>query len=116
MQDPVRLGSASKPEPDLLGCRLPQGAPPEVPDGGDTLLVVEVADSSLWHARETKLPLYRRAGIPEPWLGDLVNGRIERHTEPGPAGYRLIAVAHPAESPPSMVLPGFAIAAADLLP
>ncbi len=106
VQDPVRLGRYSQPEPDLLVCRVGLDAAPGIPDAARTLLVVEVADSSLAHDRGTKLPLYGRAGIPEAWLLDLVNRRIERYTEPGEAGYRLIAVANGGESLPSTVLPG----------
>jgi len=57
-----------------------------VPDTANTLLVVEVADSSLQHDRGTKVPLYGRAGIPEMWLVDLVNRRVERFSEPGQPG------------------------------
>jgi len=115
VQDPVRLGRYSQPEPDLLVCRVTAGAAPGIPDAADTLLVVEVADSSLAHDRGTKFPLYGRAGIAEAWLLDLVNRRIERHTEPGEGGYRLIAVAHGGETLPSTILPGLVLATDTLL-
>ena len=115
VQDPVRLGRYSQPEPDLLVCRVREDAAPGIPDAADTLLVVEVADSSLAHDRVTKLPLYGRAGILEAWLLDLVNRRIERHTEPSASGYRLIAVANGGESLPSTVLPGLILATDALL-
>jgi len=50
-----------------------------------------VSDTTRDYDRETKLPLYAAAGIPETWLVDLVANRIERHTEPEPDGYHLIA-------------------------
>jgi Uma2 family endonuclease len=115
VQDPVRLGPRLKPEPDLLVCRTSAGAIMVVPEARNTLLVVEVADSSLHYDRTTKLPLYSKARIPEAWLFDLVNKQIERHTEPGPAGYRLIAVAHRGESLASTVLPGLTVEADALL-
>jgi hypothetical protein len=45
------------------------------------------------------------AGIPESWLFDLVGGAIERHSEPGAAGYRLIARAGRGESLTYTMLP-----------
>jgi len=115
VQDPVRLGRYSQPEPDLLVCRVGADAAPGIPDAVNTLLVVEVADSSLAHDRAMKVPLYGRAGIPEAWLLDLVNRRIERYTEPSASGYRLIAVANGGESLASTALPGVVLATDALL-
>jgi Uma2 family endonuclease len=111
VQDPVRLGAGSKPEPDMLVCRLAADDNIGVPTAENTLIVVEVADSSLRYDRNVKLPLYARSGIPEAWLIDLANGRVERHTGPGQSGYRQIAVAHRGESLPSTILPDLTIAA-----
>ncbi len=109
VQDPVRLDARTQPEPDLLVCRIAGDGPSGVPDAANTLLVLEVADSSLQYDRGTKGSLYSRAGIPEGWLADLVNRRVERYSDPGPAGYRLVAVAHPGEALASTVLPGLVI-------
>lgn len=109
VQDPVRLDTRSQPEPDLLICRFSAADVPGVPEATNTLLVVEVADSSLQHDRGTKVSLYGRAGIPEMWLVDLVNGRLERYSELGSVGYRLIAVAHRGESLRSTILPDLVI-------
>lgn len=103
VQDPVRLDARTQPEPD------PGDGPSGVPDAANTLLVLEVADSSLQYDRGTKGSLYSRAGIPEGWLADLVNRRVERYSDPGPAGYRLVAVAHLGEALASTVLPGLVI-------
>jgi len=115
VQDPVRLGGRLKPAPDLLVCRIADATTPVVPDASNTLVVVEVADSSLAYDRATKMPLYSRAGIPEAWLFDLVNKRVERHTDPALAGYRLIAVAHRGESLASTLLPGLTVVVDALL-
>jgi Uma2 family endonuclease len=115
VQDPVRLSSRSKPEPDFLVYRMVAAMPGTAPTAANTLLVAEVADSSLVTDRSKKLPLYARAGIPETWLFDLVNKRIERHTDPSPAGYRLMAVANRGESLTSTMLPGLTIAVDDVI-
>lgn len=58
------------------------------PHAADVLLVIEVADTSLDHDRDIKLPLYARAGIPEVWLVDLTGDRIAVQRDAGPDGYR----------------------------
>jgi Uma2 family endonuclease len=66
------------PEPDLAV--VPPGdhdrAHPEC-----ALLVVEVADSSLQHDRAAKGPLYAGMGVPEYWIVNLVDERVEVHTD-----------------------------------
>lgn len=114
MQNPVVLSDDSEPQPDIaiLRDRLYD----VVPTVEDIFLVIEVADSTLAYDRDVKLPLlYAPAGIPESWLFDLVNTRLERHSEPGPDGYRLVARAGRGESLTSTVLPGVTLAVDTLL-
>jgi Uma2 family endonuclease len=51
------------------------------PTGLDTLLVVEVSDSTLRYDRDVKLPVYARHGVPEVWIVDLQNGCVHFHRE-----------------------------------
>ena len=53
-------------------------------------LVIEVADSSLEYDRETKLPLYAKANIPEVWLVNLIENIVEIYSDPSPEGYNVI--------------------------
>ena len=89
VQGPIRLDVHSEPEPDLavLKRRADYYASAH-PGPGDVLLVVEVADASLRYDRDVKIGLYARAGIPETWLVDLQNERVDVFTEPSPQGYR----------------------------
>lgn len=87
-QNPVLLGDLSAPEPDIALLKYrddfyASGHPK--PD--DVLLVVEVADISLSHDRHRKLPLYARFGIPEAWLVDIINRRIDIHRDPDDGRY-----------------------------
>lgn len=68
-----------KPAPDDYTSRHPG---PE-----DVLLLIEVADTSLELDRAEKLPAYGRAGIPEVWLVNLLEGAIEVYREPHHASY-----------------------------
>jgi len=101
VQNPIRLPNDSEPEPDVVVLR--EGITEDV------LLVIEVADSTLAYDRTVKFPRYARAGIAEAWLVDLEGGRIERHSEPGVTGYRLIAILERGDTLVSTVLPAVAL-------
>ncbi len=85
IQDPIRLDARNEPQADLALLRYRDDFYRQAhPTPEDVLLIVEVADASLRYDREVKLPLYARRGIPEVWIVDLQNGRVEMFR--GPAG------------------------------
>ena len=94
VQGSIQLHELSEPQPDLVLLRrrtdfyATRAAGP-----ADTLLVIEVADSSLRYDREVKVPLYARAGVLEVWLVDLQDKSITAYREPGAEGYRQVVVA-----------------------
>lgn len=72
VQNPVRLSDHSEAEPDIALVRhRPEGYADRHPGPGDTLLIIEVAETTLAVDREVKIPLYARAGVPECWIVDL---------------------------------------------
>ncbi len=77
VQGPIVLGDLSAPEPDIALLRRRANfyadAHPRAPD---VLLAVEVADSSLAHDRDVKLPTYARYDVPEVWLIDVTGKRL----------------------------------------
>jgi Uma2 family endonuclease len=88
VQGSIRLGERSEPQPDLVLLRRRADFYVDADAGApDILLVIEVADTSLAHDREVKVPLYARAGIPEVWLVDLNGENVTGYREPGPQGY-----------------------------
>lgn len=89
-QNPVRLNRLSEPQPDLavLRRRADFYATGARPGPADTLLLVEVADSSLRFDRTVKLPLYARTGVPEFWLVDLRRRLLDAYRSPEGDGYR----------------------------
>lgn len=60
----------SCPEPDVFWIKSRRYLDAH-PTGADTLLAIEVADSSLQFDRTTKADLYAAAGIPEYWVVDV---------------------------------------------
>jgi Uma2 family endonuclease len=80
-QDPIALDDASEPEPDVV-----------VVPGGDLdyfddhparpALVVEVAEASLYYDRGPKASAYARATLPDYWIVNLVDWRIEVYRRP----------------------------------
>jgi Uma2 family endonuclease len=112
-QNPVRLDRHNEPQPDLAVAR------PEVvgaPRLGEVLLAIEVADSSLEYDRETKAPLYARAGVPETWILNVRDGQLEVYREPGPAGYARTYTRRPDQQVAAEAFPDLVLRVADLLP
>jgi Uma2 family endonuclease len=122
VQLPLDIGQTTEPEPDfavVVGTgRQYKAAHPTA-----ALLVIEVADSSLSYDRRRKGSLYARAGIPDYWLVNLVDNRVEVYRDPIPDaaeryGHRYasrIDLIPPASIAP-LAFPGIAIPVASLLP
>lgn len=76
----------SEPEPDLAVVR---GKPGDYrrrhPTGKDTVLVIEVADSTLSRDR-MKARIYARAEVPNYWIVNLPELKLEQHADPMLAG------------------------------
>ena len=53
-----------------------------IPRASDTLLVIEVADTTLRFDRSIKKPRYAAAGAPELWIMDLEGSRVWVHRKP----------------------------------
>ena len=115
VQNPLALSINGEPQLDLVLLRRGEGNT-GVPSVEEALLIVEVADTSLTYDRNTKLPLYAEAGIPEAWLVDLTADEIEVHSEPGPGGYGRVARFGREDRIVSATLPNLAFDVAKSLP
>jgi Uma2 family endonuclease len=69
-------------EPDFMILRGPIDAYESVPQPKDVVLIVEVADSSHRYDQKKKLSVYAAAGIPEYWIVNLVERKLEVHRRP----------------------------------
>ncbi len=105
VQDPVILEPYSEPEPDVAVLK-PQADTYRRghPAPSDVLLLIEVAETSIEYDRETKVPLYAQAGIPEVWLVNLPADNIEVYRKPRGDRYTDIHTAHRGErlTPPQL--------------
>ena len=124
VQDPIALDAYSEPKPDLVLLRPRTDFYADAhPAASDVLLAIEVADTSADYDREdfgelsrvVKLPLYTQAGLPEVWLIDLQESRIEVYARPQGGAYQQRVEVTADATLTSATIPQLALAAADLL-
>jgi Uma2 family endonuclease len=110
VQGPVRLSRSSEPQPDIaVLVPRPDYYRHAHPAGDDTLLVIEVSDSTLRYDRDVKVPLYARYAVPEVWIVDVQGERVLFFRSPAEGAYRdQLTDARPGEVSPAS-LPGVAI-------
>lgn len=110
VQGPVRLGESSEPQPDLAVLeRRSDFYRASHPTPDDIVLLVEVSDTTLAYARNTKLPLYAGAGVGEVWILDLEARAVEIHTEPSDSGYTQSKTCRIGDEARSRTLPDLAL-------
>lgn len=112
---PIVLNDWSEPEPDIAGCVPdPDDYSRAHPQPGQILLLIEVADASLAYDQSQKAAAYAANGIPELWIVNLLDRRLEVLTAPATGSYRQQRYAFAGDGLP---LPGGkTIAVADILP
>ena len=110
VQGSVRLGRMSEPEPDLVLLRSRADFyRSRFATGTDTLLVIEVSDSTLRYDRDVKIPLYARNGVPEVWIVDLQNDQLLVYGELESGKYRSHAVVGRPDRTELTALPGVSV-------
>ena len=117
VQSSLVIGPRSVPEPDVA---VVAGKPQDYDTAHPTsaLLVVEGSDTSLPQDRLTKTRIYAAAGVPEYWIVNLRDDRLEMLREPDREGrtYRERLVAGRGERVGVVALGGVTVAVDDLLP
>lgn len=118
-QVPLDLGPDMDPEPDVA---VVPGSPRDYATTPTTaVLVVEVADTSLFYDTTTKAGLYAEKGIPEYWVLDLTNRQLLVFRDPAPiaaggAAYRTQLKLSSTDTVSPLVVPTATLAVAELLP
>lgn len=123
-QLPLALSVGSAPEPDIaIVTGSPRDYAADHPTGTETVLVIEISDSTLLYDQTTKAALYARAGIAEYWILNLSDRLLEIHRAPAPMteamlghGYRSIVRLPETETASPLAMPSAFFHIADLLP
>ena len=116
IQNPVVLSRITEPQPDIVLVRhrddyyATKRLSPE-----DTLLVIEVSDTTLRYDRNRKMPLYAKSGVPEVWIEDLQGDLILVYRDPGPKTYSTYLVFRRGDSISLLAFPEIVFKVDDLL-
>jgi Uma2 family endonuclease len=90
VQNPLSIDRWTETEPDLVVAKYRKDKyRKRHPRPKDVYLVIEVSDSSLLYDRQVKAPLYAGAGIPEYWIANLSEQRIEIFRNPEDGAYKV---------------------------
>ena len=114
---PIQLDEISEPEPDVV-IALPHedGYEGHHPTTAETLLALEVSDSSLEIDRVRKKRIYAKAGIRQYCVLNLRAREIEEYRQPSAEGYRSKQTYRETESFTLAAFPDITVNVADLLP
>jgi len=119
---PLDLGKNTEPEPDFAVVQ-DTDRQQMIAHPTSAVLIIEVADCSLDYDRKRKGSLYARAGIPDYWIVNLVDNRVEVYRDPIPDaaeryGHRYASRIDlvPTASIAPLAFPGIVVAVASLLP
>jgi Uma2 family endonuclease len=112
IQGAVRLSRFSEPQPDVaLLKRRADFYRDAHPGARDTLLIVEVSDSSLRKDQLVKIPLFAHFGVPEVWIVDVMHERLHFYRSPRGGEYAEVSST---EKPGVVALAAFPDVAVDL--
>jgi Uma2 family endonuclease len=115
-QNPVRLDNYSEPLPDFAVLKLrKEGYGTAHPKPEDTLLVIELAASSLAYDIGRKQRAYAKAGIPEYWVVDLAAKQLHVFRKPAEIGYADARVLDRSEEVASTTVKGLRFTVAEIV-
>jgi len=116
VQNPLRLNLRSEPLPDIVVLKHRADFYSEERFApSDTLAVIEVSFSSLYHDLHRKLPLYAKAEVNEVWIEDLHAGIIHVFRDRQGEGYATALVFRGGDSIAFAAFPDVTMRVDDLL-
>jgi Uma2 family endonuclease len=115
VQQPVRLGVKSEPQPDLalLKARTDMYRNSH-PTSSDVLLLIEVSDTTLRFDRGPKLAMYAKHNIPEVWIVDVDGKQVHCMREPNGNDYQSLVSMDSSSSIAISALPDIQISLSEL--
>ena len=117
VQNPIRLGDNSEPQPDIALLQPRDdfyAARHPIPE--DIFLVIEVADSSLEDDRKKTTNSYARHAVPEVWIANLTEECLDRYRNPTEAGYSDVIRFTRGDTISPELLPNVELRVDDILP
>jgi len=116
VQNPIRLSNYTEPQPDIVLLQhRPDYYAAKRHSPEDTLLVIEVSDTTLRYDRNRKAPLYAKSGVTELWIENLEGDVILVFRDPGPEGYSTTLVFRRGESISLLAFPDILFKVDELL-
>jgi Uma2 family endonuclease len=116
IQNEFAIDRYNQPQPDVVLIRPREGFyGTKHPQPNEVALVIEVSETSIYHDRKVKLPIYARSGVPEVWIIDLNNDVIEICRQPKDRTFSSIQRHHRGEFISPEAFPDFLIKVDDLL-
>jgi len=113
IQRVFRLSNITEAQPDLIVLKPDRDYhSAKFPTGSDTLLVVEVSDTSFSYDHDIKVPLYAAHDVPEVWIVDLESRWVHFFRSPVDGKYTDV---QELEDPTTARLAGQTIDLSDLL-
>ena len=113
-QNPLHLGDYDEPEPDIVLSDLTKYDGRRHPRPAETMLVIEIAETSLRIDRNTKLPLYAANEIPEFWIVNIPDQIVEVYTNPEFGMYRTTEIFKTGDAITSNVLADLSLSVDEL--
>lgn len=116
-QNPVTLPPRSEPQPDVMLLR-PRADRylKSLPKAADTLLLIEVSDTSVQFDRKVKQRIYARDGIPEYWIVDIESRCVEVYRSPKGERYAEKQIMAIGSTVSPLLLPQVSIDVAEIFP
>ncbi|HEY2620068.1 MAG TPA: Uma2 family endonuclease [Acetobacteraceae bacterium] len=110
----MQVGDRQQPQPDFAVLKLRRDYRTMLPRSEDTLLAVEVGNTSLDYDRNVQLALYARSGIPGVWIVNLSVQEVEVCQSPVADSDTLIARAGRSDTLTIKTMPGVLIPSAEI--
>jgi Uma2 family endonuclease len=109
-QGPIQLDDVSEPQPDFA-LLVPREDFYEyrAPTAADTLLAIEVSDTTLRYDLQTKKSLYAQHGIQELWVIDVERKKLHAFRNPTSETYADVSTPHKPGVTPITSLPGVTV-------
>jgi Uma2 family endonuclease len=116
VQNPIVLSRYTEPRPDILLARPRDDfyATKRI-SADDTLLAIEISDTTIRYDRNRKMPLYAQAGVSELWIENLSSDVVLVFRDPGPQTYSTMLTFHRGESLSIVAFPEITFTVDELL-